>query len=149
MENLQKVLIVEDDNFLGELLMEHLKKNSIRASVARDAETALKIIHQELPSLVLLDLLLPGMSGLKMLEQLKNEDIVPSLSVIILSNLSQTEKIEQAINLGAKDFLIKASFDLNEITEKVKSALDVAQNTISVQKSMNPTEQTISPIANI
>jgi DNA-binding response OmpR family regulator len=132
MENSHKVLIVEDDTFLGDLLVDYLKRNNIRASVAKDAETALKIIHQEVPSLVLLDLLLPGMTGLEMLEQLKNEDIVPGLSVIILSNLSQVDKIEQAINLGAKDFLVKASFDLKEITEKVKEALEVTENAIPV-----------------
>jgi DNA-binding response OmpR family regulator len=132
MENLKKVLIVEDDNFLGDLLIEHLKKNNIRVSLAKDAETALKIIHQEVPSLILLDLLLPGMTGLEMLEQLKNEDIVPGLSVIVLSNLSQVEKIEQAVNLGAKDFLVKSSFNLNEITEKVREELKIAENTISV-----------------
>lgn len=143
MENPQKVLIVEDDNFLGDLLVDYLKRNNIRVSVAKDAETALKIIHQEIPSLVLLDLLLPGMSGLEMLEQLKNEDIVPGLSVIILSNLSQVEKIEQAINLGAKDFLVKASFDLNEITEKVKEALGGMQNAvpISIPVPVSATEE--------
>ncbi|MCK9351906.1 MAG: response regulator [Candidatus Paceibacterota bacterium] len=125
MENVQKVLIVEDDNFLGDLLIDHLKREGIKASVAKDAETALKMIHQEVPSLVLLDLLLPGMSGLELLEVLQNEDIVPGLCVVILSNLSQSEKIEQAINLGAKDFLVKSSFDLNEITEKVKENLGV------------------------
>ena len=128
MENQQKVLIVEDDNFLGDLLLDHLKKGGIRASLAKEAETALKIIHQESPSLVLLDLLLPQMGGLELLEILKNENIVPELSVIILSNLSQKEKIERAMDLGARDFLIKSSFDLNEITQKVKEALGLPED---------------------
>jgi DNA-binding response OmpR family regulator len=128
MENLQRVLIVEDDNFLGDLLSDYLKKNEIKTSLAKDAETALKMIHQDKPSLVLLDLLLPGMNGLELLEILKNEGLVPELPVIILSNLSQKEKIEKAIDLGANDFLVKASFDLNEITIKVKKVLGISEH---------------------
>lgn len=135
MENSQKVLIVEDDNFLGDLLSDCLRKEGIKASLAKDAETALKIVHQDEPSLILLDLLLPGMNGLDLLEILKNENVVPDLPVIILSNLSQKEKIEKAINLGAKDFLIKASFDLNEITQKVKDILGVQENAETEQTS--------------
>jgi DNA-binding response OmpR family regulator len=130
MENSQKILIVEDDHFLGDLLVDYLKKHGLRAYLAKDAETALKMIRQERPLLVLLDLLLPGMNGLELLETLKNEDIVPDLPVIILSNLSQKEKIEQAINLGAKDFLVKASFDLSEITQKVKNILGISEEEV-------------------
>lgn len=125
MENSTKILIVEDDNFLGDLLVDSLSKDGIKAVLSRDAETGLKMIHQERPLLILLDLLLPGMSGLELLETLKNEGIVPTLPVIILSNLAQKEKIEKAISLGARDFLVKANFDLREISNKVKSTLEI------------------------
>lgn len=123
MESNQKVLIVEDDNFLGDLLADHLNKNGVEAYLSRDAETAFKKINQEVPGLMLLDLLLPGMDGLELLQKLKNINIVPALPVIILSNLAQKEKIEQGIQLGARDFLVKANFDLDEITQKVKEVL--------------------------
>jgi DNA-binding response OmpR family regulator len=123
MESNQKVLIVEDDNFLGDLLADHLNKNGVEAYLSRDAETALKKINQEVPGLLLLDLLLPGMDGLELLEKLKTANIVPALPVIILSNLAQKEKIEQGIQLGARDFMVKANFDLDEITQKVKEVL--------------------------
>jgi DNA-binding response OmpR family regulator len=128
MENSQKILIVEDDNFLGDLLVDYLNKSGIKAVLSRDAETALKMIHQERPLLILLDLLLPGMNGLELLRTLKNEEIVPSLPVIILSNLAQKEKIEEAITLGARDFLVKANFDLTEIARKVKDTLKIDGN---------------------
>jgi CheY-like chemotaxis protein len=131
MDTSKKILVVEDDNFLGELLIEYLGKGGNNAVLSRDAETALKMIRQEPPLLILLDLLLPGMSGLELLETLKNENIVPALPVIILSNLAQKEKIKKAIELGARDFLVKANFDLKEIAHKVQSTLDVdmASNT--------------------
>jgi DNA-binding response OmpR family regulator len=127
MESNQKVLIVEDDNFLGDLLADHLNKNGVEAYLARDAETAYKKINQEIPGLVLLDLLLPGMDGLELLQKLKSANIVPALPVIILSNLAQKEKIEQGIQLGARDFMVKANFDLDEITAKVKEVLGAAK----------------------
>ncbi len=129
MESNKKVLIVEDDNFLGDLLADHLNKNGVEAYLARDAETAFKKIGQEIPGLVLLDLLLPGMDGLELLQKLKTANIVPALPVIILSNLAQKEKIEQGIQLGARDFLVKANFDLDEITQKVRDVLSSASQT--------------------
>lgn len=120
MDSNQTVLIVEDDNFLGDLLADHLTKAGINASLSRDAETAYKKVKQSVPGLILLDLLLPGMDGLELLKKLKDENIVPGLPVIILSNLAQKDKIEQGMQLGARDFLVKANFDLDEITQKVR-----------------------------
>ncbi|MFA5831514.1 MAG: response regulator [Candidatus Paceibacterota bacterium] len=125
MDTSKKILVVEDDNFLGELLIEYLDKGGNKAILSRDAETALKMIRQDPPLLVLLDLLLPGMSGLELLETLKTENIVPGLPVIILSNLAQKEKIKKAIELGARDFLVKANFDLKEIANKVRTTLEI------------------------
>jgi len=125
MENTKKILVVEDDNFLGELLLGYLNKNGNRAILSRDAETALKMIHQERPLIVILDLLLPKMGGLELLETLKNESITPSLPVIILSNLSDKEDMEKAISLGVRDFLVKANFDLKEISNKVQHTIDL------------------------
>lgn len=119
----QKVLIVEDDNFLGDLLLDHMTKNGVHASLFRDAESALEAIKKEAPSLLLTDLLLPGMDGYEMLRRLKELGILEHISVIVLSNLSQAEKIQEGIALGVKDFLGKSNFDLDDITQKVKDAL--------------------------
>ncbi len=121
--NEKKVIIVEDDRFLGDLLTEHLKKNGISVEYCPDAKVGLEKIHQAVPALLLLDLLLPDMNGFELLEKLKGENIVPALPVIILSNLGQKSEIERAMSLGARDFLIKAHFDLDSITEKVKEIL--------------------------
>jgi CheY-like chemotaxis protein len=119
----QKVMIVEDDNFLGDLLLDHMTKNGVEAVLCRDAETALEAIKKEVPSLLLTDLLLPGMDGYELLAKLREINILPPLPVIVLSNLSQTEKIQEGIALGVKDFLGKSNFDLDDITKKVQDAL--------------------------
>ena len=122
-KKLQKVLIVEDDNFLGDLLIDHITKSGVNASLCRDAESALEEIKKEAPALLLLDLLLPGMDGYALLRKLKELNILSSISVIILSNLSQTEKIQEGIELGVKDFLGKSNYDLDDITKRVHEIL--------------------------
>lgn len=123
MENGEKILVVEDDGFLGDLLTEHLKKNGIDVKLSRDAETAYTIIKEEPLKLVFLDLLLPGMSGLDLLRKLREEGIIPALPIIVLSNLTQPKTIEQVMELGARNFLGKSNFDLDEITEKAKTLI--------------------------
>ncbi len=119
----QKIIIVEDDNFLGDLLLDHMLKNGIEATLCTDAESALVAIKKETPALLLTDILLPGMDGYALLRALKEINILPKMPVIVLSNLSQTEKIQEGIALGVKDFLGKSNFDLDDITKRVKEVL--------------------------
>jgi DNA-binding response OmpR family regulator len=123
MENIKRVLIVEDDVFLGGLILEHFKKEGINAELVTDGETALEAIMKNPPQLILLDILLPKMNGLEMLKKLKEANIVPMLPVIILSNFMEEGKIEEGIKLGARDYLVKANVDLGEITAKIKGIL--------------------------
>ncbi len=123
MENWQKILIIEDDSLLGEILTKQIRENEMKASLAKDAETALKIIDQEIPALILMDLILPRMSGEEFLKALKDKGIVPKLPVIVLSNFSDEKKIQECMELGAREFLVKSNFDLSEIVKKVKDIL--------------------------
>lgn len=123
----KKVLIIEDDRFLGDLLASHLRKSGFSVELCPEAKTGLEKIHESPPSLLILDLLLPDINGFEVLEALKNEKIVPGLPVMVLSNLGQKTEIERAMSLGANDFLIKAHFDLDSITAKVKQTLESAK----------------------
>jgi DNA-binding response OmpR family regulator len=125
MQNNNKVLIVEDDTFLGGLLVEHFKKQGINVELVTNAEDALENILKDPPELILLDILLPKMSGLEMMKKLQETNILPTLPIIILSNFSQKDKVEEGITLGARDYLIKANVDLDEITKKVEAILAV------------------------
>lgn len=122
-QKLKKVLIVEDDNFLGDLLLDHITKSGLTASLCRDAESALESIKKETPALLLTDLLLPGMDGYDLVRKLKELNILDNISVIVLSNLSQVEKIQEGVALGVKNFLGKSNFDLDDITKRVKEEL--------------------------
>ena len=117
------ILIIEDDKFLRELFVRKLIKEGFKVSEAIDGEEGLKKIKEEKPDLVLLDLILPGIDGFEILSRLKEESILSTIPVIILSNLGQREEIEKGLKLGAKDYLVKALFTPGEIIDKIKAYL--------------------------
>jgi DNA-binding response OmpR family regulator len=118
-----KILIVEDDRFLRELIARKLRNEGYEVIEAVDGEEGLKRIKEEKPDLVLLDLILPGIDGFEVLESAKKDSEIASIPVIILSNLGQREEIERGLKLGAIDYLIKAHFTPGEIIEKIKNIL--------------------------
>jgi len=122
--NLKKsILVVEDDKFLRELLIRKLKDEGFEVSMAVEGKEALRKIKEELPRLILLDLVLPGIDGFGILEQIKKDPQTDKIPVIILSNLGQREEVERGLNLGADDYLIKAHFTPNDIVERIKKLL--------------------------
>ncbi|MFA5178129.1 MAG: response regulator [Candidatus Paceibacterota bacterium] len=119
----KKILIIEDDRFLRELMSRKLLSLQFDVAVAVDGEEGLEKIKSEMPDVVLLDLILPGINGFEVLENAKKNPATAKIPVIILSNLGQSEDIEKGLKLGAEDFLVKAHFTPQEIVNKLKSIL--------------------------
>ncbi len=122
-EEQKTILVIEDDQFLRELISQKLSKEGFKISEAMDGEEGVKKIQQEKPNLILLDLILPGLDGFEVLSQAKQDPALSEIPVIILSNLGQKEDIERGLKMGAVDYLIKAHFTPGEIIEKIKQAL--------------------------
>ncbi|PIW36297.1 MAG: response regulator [Candidatus Kerfeldbacteria bacterium CG15_BIG_FIL_POST_REV_8_21_14_020_45_12] len=120
-----KVLIVEDDKFLSELISTKLSKEGFDVTLATDGEAGLAKANEVKPEIILLDIMLPGMSGFEVLESLKTseDESVKNIPVLILSNFGQESKVQQGLKLGAKDYLVKANFTTGEIVEKIRAAL--------------------------
>lgn len=119
----KKILIVEDDKFLRELIGEKLFKEGYETVFAVDGEEGLTKAKSDKPNLILLDLILPKIDGFEVLNKLKEDPATEIIPVIILSNLGQREDIEKGLTLGAKDYMIKAHFTPAEIVEKVKTII--------------------------
>jgi len=119
----KKILIIEDDKFLRELISRKLSGEGFDISEAVDGEEGIKKIKEEKPDLILLDLILPGIDGFEVLARLREEPKLSSTPVIILSNLGQREEVERGLKLGAIDYLIKAHFTPGEIIEKIRNTL--------------------------
>ena len=114
-----KVLWVEDDTFLSDLVERKLQHEGCVALYAKDGEQALEILKSEVPDIILLDLVLPGMSGFDVLQEIKHVPALKNVPVVVLSNLGQEKDIEKAKQLGAVKFLIKAEHDLDDIIAEI------------------------------
>lgn len=118
---MSKILIIEDDNFLLEMLAKTSIAEGLDIEIAVNGEEGLEKIESGKFDLILLDLVLPKMHGFEVLTKLK-EDNNPT-PVIVLSNLFDQESIDKATALGAKDYIIKAQSIPKDIVQKVKTFL--------------------------
>ncbi len=127
MENKKKILIVEDDSDMRNLLSDHLSR-SYEIVQAADGEQGYNFILEFRPDLVLLDLLMPKLPGLEMLERLrKNPDkALANTKVIIFSNFGDPEYMLKAKELKADEYLVKANTDLEEVAKKIEKILSEA-----------------------
>lgn len=117
------ILVVEDDKFLRELLIDKLKTSDLRVFGAVDGKDAFSVLENIRPDLILLDIILPDINGFEILTKIRGTEKWNSIPVMILSNLDQKEDIDRAHALGVSGFLIKSNFSLGEIVTKVKSVL--------------------------
>jgi len=116
----KKIIVIEDDPLLLKALNIELLSNDFEVLSAKDGEAGLQLIRKEKPDLVLLDLVLPKMHGFEVLKSLKNDKNTEEIPVIILSNLGQFSDVKKGLDIGAKDYYVKASTDLSELSEKIK-----------------------------
>ena len=122
-EPAKNILVVEDDKFLRDILVQKLRREGFRVLEAPDGEEALKLAGSGHPDLILLDILLPRIDGFEVLKRLKADAATDSVPVIILSNLGQKEDITRALELGAEEFMVKAQFTPVQIIAKIKAVL--------------------------
>ena len=115
----KKILIIEDEVILLNLLRKKLINQGYDVFVAQDGDVGIKKIREVMPDLILLDIVMPKIDGYEVLEEVKKDDELKSIPVIIISNSGQPVEIERIKELGAIDWLIKTEFDPQEIVDKV------------------------------
>lgn len=118
------VLIIEDDLWIIAPLRITFKSRGFKVLEANNAEDGLAAAKAKHPDIILLDILMPGMDGLAALELLKKDDLVRSIPVFIVSNLSSDEDIGRGLMLGAKKFFVKSKSTLKDVVEGVVRELD-------------------------
>jgi DNA-binding response OmpR family regulator len=119
----QRVLVVEDDRFLRKACVAGLTQRGFNVIVAVDGEEGLRLARAEHPSLILLDLLMPKLSGLEVLRALKADEATRGIAVLILSNSSRECDIEEVGRLGAEGYFVKADLSLEELGGRVRELL--------------------------
>jgi CheY-like chemotaxis protein len=123
MESKPKILVVEDDTFLGDVLYSKLMRAGYDVTLARDGKEGFEAIASVKPDIVLLDIILPHMNGYEILESKQADPAIAGIPVIVISNSGQPVEIRRIIELGAKDYIIKAQFNPDDVIEKVKTYL--------------------------
>ncbi len=125
MSNNKKILIAEDDKFLGEIYSTNLSREAgFDVIIAKDGEEAFSLIKSELPDLVLLDVLMPKMSGLEVLEKMSRDQELDKVKVIMLTNVNEKDYVKRANKARRVDYLIKSGHTPGEVLEKIKQRLE-------------------------
>lgn len=120
----KQILIIEDDKFFRELVAKRLRLEDLDVLTAENSKEAFELLNTNVPSIIILDMLLPGLDGFEILTILKKDPKTAGIPVMVLSNLGQKEEIERAKILGATDYMVKINFSLDEITESVHKIID-------------------------
>ncbi len=145
----KKILVIEDDIALGDVLIQKLQNEDYDSYLARDGAEGFKKIKELKPDLVLLDIILPNMNGYEILEGKKNDSEISDIPVIIISNSGQPVEINRALELGVKDYLVKAQFEPEEVLVKVRLQLKKDDNHSPTNKQTgDTTSQTASVTLN-
>ncbi len=121
-----RLLVVEDDAFVQGLYENQLKAMGYEVRLAGDGEQALRAMQESPPDLVLLDLVLPRLSGYDVLTRMRDDPALAHVPVIMLSNKGEPADIEKGMALGATDYLAKTTTPPKQVIEKITRTLETA-----------------------
>ncbi len=133
-----RILAVEDEEILLTALSEELKQEGFDVIGAKDGIEGVEKAGSEKPDLILMDLVMPRLDGIGALKQIKENPATKDIPVVILTNLSDYDKVSDALSLGAMDYLVKANYRLEELINKIKTVLERKQTTPAAATPVTP-----------
>ena len=129
------VLVVDDNQQNLELLLAYLEDVDCRTISASDGEEALEVVRNDLPDIMLLDVIMPKMSGFEVCRRVKNDPNTADIPVIMVTALNEIGDIERAINSGTDDFLSKP-INKWELLTRVKTMLKLKNLTDKLERTL-------------
>jgi len=123
MKNKHKILIVEDEEPLLNALTDKFSREGMEVITAKNGQEGLDVALAKKPDLILLDVIMPKMDGITMLEKLREDKWGENVEVILLTNLTDADKVSEAVEKGVRDYLIKSDWKLEDVVKKVKEKL--------------------------
>lgn len=123
MEEKKKILLVEDDEALSGVYKSRLEMEGFEAKIVNNGELALSAAKEFKPDLILLDAMMPKISGFDVLDILRNTAETANIRIIMLTALSQPKDKERAESLGVDDYLVKSQVVIGDVIERVKHHL--------------------------
>ena len=119
-----RVFVVEDDPLLRNLLSIRMEQSSFCYAFSSDGQGTLPVMKQFKPDVIILDLMLPGKSGFDVLEEVKGDEALAAVPVVVFSNRDSQEDRQKAKQLGAAGFYVKAMTDLSELIETIEKLVE-------------------------
>lgn len=123
----RKILLVEDDTALASVYRSRLELEGFDVCEANNGEDALSLAVSEHPNLILLDVMMPKISGFDVLDILRNTPETTNIRVIMLTALSQPKDKERAEQLGVDDYLVKSQVVIGDVVERVRYHLGMSK----------------------
>lgn len=120
----KKVLIIEDEKNLIDVLKKKINKEDCEVSVARNKEEGLRMIKKINPDLILLDITMPKIDGFVIMETMTKDEKMKNIPIIAISNSGQSTELNRAQKLGVKDLIVRTELDLQDVMEKVKKHIN-------------------------
>ena len=124
MENKKTILVVEDEISLLNALCDKLTRENFAVLEAKNGEEGLEVALREHPDLILLDIIMPVMDGITMLKKLREDAWGKNAKVIILTNLSDNEKMAEALEQKSHEYLVKSDWKIEDVVAKVRERLE-------------------------
>ena len=123
------VLLIEDDSFISGMYQMKLTNASYQVEIKEDGATGWERLQQDpIPDLLLLDIVLPKKDGFEILEDIRKDERLKNLPVILLTNLGQRPDVERGVKLGADDYIIKAHYTPTEVIEKIGKVMEAKRH---------------------
>ncbi len=119
------LLLVEDDPLLVNMYHTKFATEGFQVFTATDGEVGLNLAQEHLPDIIVLDIMMPRLDGIEVLRALRQNPTLKNIPVLMLSNLSELAKQKEAMELGAKEFLIKANLTPTQVVAKIKQHLSI------------------------
>lgn len=142
-----KVLLVEDEEFIRDLFKRQLDLSGFTTDAFSTGQDGLSAISKNAYDLVLLDIMLPDINGLQILQNIRQNPATKNVAVVLLTNLGQDAVIKQGFELGADGYLVKAAYTPDQIVQEVKNIMQKKNAQINAPASTQPTPVISQPDA--
>jgi DNA-binding response OmpR family regulator len=139
---METVLVVDDDRHIAELVVLHLEREGFRVVTAHDSERALALVQQERPSLVVLDVMLPGRSGFEVCQEVRRRE-GPQPIILLLTARAQEADVVTGLEAGADDY-VRKPFGINELVSRVRALLRLSRRDTAASLPSASAPKTVS-----
>jgi DNA-binding response OmpR family regulator len=121
----RKILLVEDDMFIRDIYKTKFVQEGFEVSIAENGLEAMKKLEGGIiPDVMLLDIIMPYMDGMEVLKKVKESDDWKNIPIIMLTNISEKDRLNESMEKGIDGYLIKSHFTPSEVVTKVRSILE-------------------------